>query len=272
MNTRQRRDETLGLILRAGLLPNLIKDSLDPFALAEQAQEAGISCMEVSCRRDRSLELLVQLKERFPGMRFGAASLLEDGPYFDFVQRRRDGFPSIHDAVQAGADFLVSMIAFSPRTYRRYPDLLMVPGVHSPQEAREQLDLGAGLIKVGLSGLYEPAFIKGTYYGAPIHSAVPLLLTGGLRPEKIDAYVDAGMLVGVCGFDLILSGDYASQQQNFDSASARSAMQVYVEAFKAARGKYQSNVDFASANALTIQEQAGCFMNVRNQEEELPGA
>lgn len=264
MNSRQRRDETLGLILRAGLLPNLIKDSLDPFALAEEAGAVGIRCMEVSCRRDRPLELLGRLKERFPDMRFGASSLLEDGPYFDFVQRRRDGFPSIHDAVETGADFLVSMIAFSPRTYRRYPDMLLVPGVHSPQEAREQLDQGAGLIKVGLAGLYEPAYIKGTFYGAPIHSAVPLLLTGGLRPEKIDAYVDAGMLVGVCGFDAILAGDYEAQKQDFDPAVARAAMWAYVEAFQRARAKYQPDVDFASADALAIQEQAGCFMNVRS--------
>lgn len=251
------------MILRSGLLPNLIKDQLDPFSLAEQAQDAGIRCMEVSCRRDDMMKLLPKLKERFPEMRFGAASLIEDGPYFEFLQRRRS-LPSIHDVVEAGADFLVSMIAFSPRTYQRYPDMLIIPGVNSPQEGREQADLGAGLIKFSLRGLYDPGYVKGGLYGVAIHSALPLLLTGGLRPEMIDAYVEAGMLVGVCGFDMILAGEYQEQQQAFDGPAVRAALDVYLEAFRNARAKHQAGVDFESADARLIQEQGGSFMNVRS--------
>ena len=260
----ERRAETLGLILRQGFLPNLIKDRLDPFRLAAQAIEVGVRCMEVSCRRDDTMALVPKLKERFPDMRFGVSSLIEDGAYFDFLQRRGPRFPSIRQAVEAGADFLVSVIAFTPRTYQRYPHLPVVPGVQSPQEAREQLDLGAGLIKFCLRpGGDATSYVKTAFHSGPLHFGVPLLLTGGIRPEKVDALVEAGMLVGVSGFDLILRGQYDALQQDQDDQAVRNAMQAYVEAFAAAREKHLPDVDFASADAVRIQEQSGRFMNVR---------
>lgn len=263
MSTSQSREQTLGLILKQGLLPNLIQDGLDPFLLAEQAWNAGFACMEVSCRRDDTITLLPQLKNRFPDMRFGVSSLIEDGPYYDYLQQRGPRFPSIDEAVEAGADFLVSLIAFSPRTYQRHANLPIVPGVASPQEAREQLDLGAALIKLSLgAGLYDPKHVRATFHGGPMHFGIPLLLTGGLRPELIDTYTEAGMLVAVAGFDLILRDQYEQLQDQYEADFVGTALAQYREAFAAARMKHQPTVDFNSADAATIQAQTGRFMNV----------
>jgi 2-keto-3-deoxy-6-phosphogluconate aldolase len=138
-----------------------------------------------------------------------------------------------------------------------------VPAVHSPQEAREQLDLGAGLIKFCLGGgLYDASYVKATFHSGPIHFGIPLLLTGGVRPEKVDGFVGAGMLVAVVGFDLILKGDYEGQQDRQDDAVVRDALGAYVEAFAEARARHLPHVDFASGDAGRVQEQSGRFMGV----------
>lgn len=258
---REKR-QTLGAILRSGFIPNLINDALDPLRLAGAAQKAGVTALEISCRRPDTLGVLSTLKRAFPGMVFGVSSLIDNGPYFDFLQRRGPRFPSVAEAADSGADFLVSVLPFSAETYTRHPELPIVPGVETAAEAKHQLDLGASLVKFCSPGMKGgPAYVR-SISGGPIHYGLPLLLTGGMRPEMIGDYVEAGMLVAVAGFDLILGDGYGPMQEHPDYEAVTRAVRDYVEAFKKARATHMPEVDFASGDASLIQRQSGKFMNV----------
>jgi len=260
MNAKNR---TLGRMLKAGLVPNLINDPLDPLKLAEAARAAGIQAMEISCRRPDTVAVLQKLKRQFPDMSFGVSSLIEDGPYFDFLQKRGPRFPSVEEAVKSGADFLVSMLAFSPETYRRYRGIPIVPGVETPNDAKIQVDLGASLVKFsGPAMRGGPKYFKGMVNCGPIHFGLPLLITGGMRPELIDQFVEAGMLVAVAGFDLILGERYKEMQAKPDWQAVGQALSAYVKAFADARARHMPKVDFASADPAVIQEQSGKCLNV----------
>lgn len=253
-----RKEQALGRILQTGLLPNLIKDNLSPERAVEAAIAAGVRAFEVSCRRPDTLPLLGRLRASFPEVSFGVSSLIEDGPYFRFLQARGPRFPSIAEAVDAGADFLVSFVAFSEPTYREFRDVAIVPGVSTPDEAKRQLDLGASLVKFSNFTVDQVR----TLNVAPIHFGLPLLVTGGVRTAHVPDLVAAGVLVAVCGFDLILGEHYVPLQQSFDPDAARACVTRYVESFAEARRKFRSGVDFASADPRLIQRQTGQFMNI----------
>lgn len=257
------KNQALGRILKTGIVPNLINDPLDPLKLAEAAHSAGIRAMEISCRRPDTVAVLTSLKKKFPDMSFGVSSLIEDGPYFDFLQRRGPRFPSIREAVEHGADFLVSMLAFSAETYRRYRGIPIVPGVETPNDAKIQVDLGASLVKFsGPAMRGGPGYFRGMVNCGPIHFGLPLLITGGMRPDLIEQFVEVGMLVAVAGFDLILGERYKEMQAKPDWKFIANALAAYVKAFAAARAKFMPKVDFDSADPVLIQKQSGKCLNV----------
>lgn len=251
------KEQALGRILQTGLLPNLINDQLDPEPTVEAAIAAGVRAFEVSCRRPDTISLLKRLRTRFPDASFGVSSLIEDGPYFRYLQQRGPGFPSIAETLDAGAEFLVSYIAFSEDTYRRAAQVPIVPGVASVDEAKRQLDLGASLVK--FSNLPVDA-VRALNVG-PIHFGLPLLVTGGVRASHLPDLVAAGVLVAVCGFDLILGERYQALQQAFDAAQAQERVAAYVAGFAEARRKFRPNVDFMSGDPRIVQQQSGQFMN-----------
>lgn len=257
------KNQALGRILKTGFLPNFINDSLDPVNLAAAAHDAGIRAMEISCRRPDTLAVLQKLKNKFPDMSFGVSSLIEDGPYCDFLQKRGPRFPSIKEAAENGADFLVSMIAFNAETYQRHKNIPIIPGVETPNEAKIQLDYGASLVKFSAPDLSGgPAYFKMMVNSAPIHFGLPLLITGGMKPELIERYVAVGMLVAVAGFDLILGESYQEMQKKPGRKAIIDALAAYTKAFADARAKHMGQISFASADPVLIQKESGKFLNV----------
>lgn len=254
----RRKDVTLGRILKSGLIPVYIHDTLDVVRLAEASIAAGVHAVEVSCRRPDVAVVVKRLRSEFPDLSVGVASLIEDGAYFDFLQRRGPRFPSITEAVDVGADFLVSALPFNQETYDRHRDLPIIPGVHSPSEAKTQLDLGASLVKFGNINALEAEAIN----CSPIHAGFPLLVTGGVRPEHIAALVAAKVLVCVAGYEMILKAHYPAQLKAFDAEVVRTCVSAYTDNFAAARRLHRPDVDFASGDARRIQEQTGQFLNV----------
>lgn len=265
IDTRALEDKhrTLGRILAGGFIPNLIPDALDPVGLAASAAEAGLFAMEISCRRDDTLKVLAELKDRFPEMSFGVSSLIEDGPYYDFLQQRGPRFPSVRQAAESGAEFLVSLIGFGGETHRRHADLVIIPGVETTDEAKTQMDRGASLVKISAPALRGgPAYLRAMMHCGPVHFGLPLLVTGGIRPDLVDSYVEAGALAAVAGFDLILGGRYRDMQAAPDWGFIRDALVAYVDAFRAARARHMGRVNFDSADPVVIQRESGRFLNV----------
>lgn len=254
----RRKDVTLGKILKSGLIPVYVHDTLDVVRLAEASIAAGVHAVEVSCRRPDVAAVVKRLKSEFPDISVGVASLIEDGAYFKFLQRRGPRFPSVAEAVDVGADFLVSALPFNAETYDRYKDLPIIPGVHSPSEAKAQLDMGASLVKFGNINAADAEAIN----CGPVHVGLPLLVTGGVRPEHIADLVAAKVLVCVAGYEMILKSHYSEQLKAFDSGVVRACVAAYTTNIATARRIHRPQVDFASGDPRLIQEQTGQFLNI----------
>jgi 2-dehydro-3-deoxyphosphogluconate aldolase/(4S)-4-hydroxy-2-oxoglutarate aldolase len=258
------RDKALGKILCGGLVPIIVDDRLAALPAVEELLAAGVEAIEVSCRNTRALTVIGEIKKRFPDFVVGAATLLEDGKYREAVTAMGRPVPRIDQAVDAGADFLVSMLPFREATYRRYAATqVIISGVTTPGEAQQAVDWGANLVKFIRSLLPGgPAFFKGI--DPATHRGFPFFLTGGLRPELLADYVEAQVLVFGAGFDLILGDDYQTLAARFVPGRLQKATADYLAALRAARRKFQPQVPFDTKDAAAIARASGRCLNVEN--------
>jgi 2-dehydro-3-deoxyphosphogluconate aldolase/(4S)-4-hydroxy-2-oxoglutarate aldolase len=258
------RVEVLGKILCNGLVPIIVDDRLPALPAVEELLAAGVEVIEVSCRSTRALAVVGEIKKRFPDFVVGVATLLEDGKYREAVSALGRPVPRIDQAVEAGADFLVSMLPFREATYRRYASTqIFISGVTTPGEAQQALDWGANLVKFSRSLLPGgPAFFKNI--DPATHRGFPFFLTGGMRPELLGDYVEAQVLVFGAGFDLILGSDYEAMTTKFVPGRLKKVTQDYLEALRGARRKFQPQVPFESKDAAAIARASGRCLNVGN--------
>ena len=147
-------------------------------AIGEAIYEAGIRIIEVPLNSPQPIESIARLA-RSMGDRalVGAGTVLEP----DQVQQVRD----------AGGRLIVS-----PNTDRQVIEatvaagLVSSPGFFTPSEAFEALRAGADGLKLFPAEAATPAVVKGQRAVLPKH--VPLLVVGGVRPDNMRAYLDAG--------------------------------------------------------------------------------
>ena len=147
-------------------------------AIGEAIFEAGIRIIEVPLNSPDPFESIGRLA-RSMGERalVGAGTVLEP----EDVAAVRD----------AGGRLIVS-----PNTDRRVIEatvaagLVSSPGFFTPSEAFEALRAGAHALKLFPAEAATPAVVKGQR--AVLPKQVPLLVVGGVRPDNMRAYLDAG--------------------------------------------------------------------------------
>ncbi len=256
------RNETVGRILCRGFVPIVIQDRLPPLECLRVVAEAGIEAVEISCRHPEAPALIGAAKREFPGLAVGAATLLEDGRLREWVNATGRPVPSIDEVVDAGADFLVSLLPFRAGTFEKYADShAIICGVATPGEGHQALDHGANLLKfVNPRLLGGAAFFKGL--DPATYKSFPFFVTGGMRPELLAEYIEAGILAVGAGFDLILGPAYEAMQDDFDAARLRDAVVAYLEVLEAARAEHQAHIPFASEDAAAIARASGRCLNV----------
>ena len=256
------RNEVLGKIVGGGLVPIFVDGRFDEEACAKEALRAGLEAVEVSCRHPRAMEVIARLKKSHPRLAVGAASLIEDGRYRDWLWSAGKRVPSIAEAAEAGADFLVSLLPFRQETLQRFAaSHVIISGVTTPGEAHQALDWGANLVKFsGLAALGGPAWLAGM--DGATHKGFPFFVTGGMRPESIGPYVEAQVLVFGAGFEVILGEENCQAlARKFTPAPLRKALARYTAALAEARSKYQPGVPFASKDPAAIAAASGRCLN-----------
>jgi 2-keto-3-deoxy-6-phosphogluconate aldolase len=256
------KSEALGKILYAGFVPVIVADDLPVMGCLEQMVPYGLEAVEISIRHPQALSLIGQAKSRFPQMAIGAAGLVEDGRLRDFLNASGTPLPSIAQCVDAGADFLVSMLPFGEGTYQRYRDShVIVPGVSTAGEGYQALDLGANLlnfVNAHLLGGHEffRALEATTYQTFPYFVATPM------KCHHAGGYVAAGALAIEAGFNLILGPDYRPMQRAFDEELVRERLEPFVHNIARARQHYQEHIPFASRDAEAISKASGRLLNL----------
>lgn len=254
--------ETLGKILYRGFVPIIVGDDLPPLRCIEQLVAVGLEAVEISCRRPEAARFIAEAKREYPQLAVGAATLLEEGRMRDFVNGTGHYVPTIAEAVDAGADFIVSLLPFRELTYARFAGQVgIVAGVRTPGEAAQALDWGANMVKFVTPHLVGgPAFF--TAMDPATYRCFPYFVTGGMKYDVLPGYVAAGVLAFGAGFDLILGADYRSCQAAFDADRVREGLVNYLRTLERARRQYQEHIPFASRDAAAIARASGRCLNI----------
>ena len=254
--------ETLGKILYRGFVPIIVGDDLPPMRTIEQIAAVGIEVVEISCRRPEATRFIAEAKREFPQLAVGAATLLEEGRMRDFVNGTGHYVPTIAEAVDAGADFIVSLLPFREPTYERYAGQVgIVAGVKTPGEAAQALDWGANLLK-----FVTPHLVGGPEFFTAMDPATyrcfPFFVTGGMKHDVLPGYVAAGVLAFGAGFDLILGPEYRSCQAVFEAETVRQGLTSYLRTLDRTRRQYQEHIPFAGKDAAAIARASGRCLNI----------
>ena len=147
-------------------------------AIGEAIYEAGIRIIEVPLNSPDPMASIGRLARRM-----GDRALVGAGTVLDPER--------VAEVREAGGRLIVS-----PNTDRRVIEatvaagLVSSPGFYTPSEAFEALRAGAHGLKLFPAEAATPAVVKGQR--AVLPKDVPLLVVGGVRPDNMRAYLDAG--------------------------------------------------------------------------------
>ena len=256
-------EKTLKTLLKDGFILVFNQDGLDVVETAKAMMDAGFGQMELTCRVSRPLEKLKRLKKELPEFACGLASLIDNPAALDALNAARphDPTPSVRQAVDAGADYLVSAINFRPETYAEFAGKIpIVPGCATATEIVTQHALGANLCKLfPASVIGGPAYIKAI--DPAIHRSVSIVPTGGTNQGNIPEYIDAGVIV--LGGSFSMFGEKTAREiidkQNY--ALLAEKMAEIKQLIKQQRGKKWPNLDFEKASIQEIAETTGKILN-----------
>ncbi|HJV44885.1 MAG TPA: bifunctional 4-hydroxy-2-oxoglutarate aldolase/2-dehydro-3-deoxy-phosphogluconate aldolase [Bacillota bacterium] len=188
--------------------------------VAQSLIEGGVNALEITVDHPSAYEAIQRVSTQF-----GDRAIIGAGTVLDSESAKL--------AIQSGAEFV-----FSPslhpdviRTALRYGKIA-VPGVMTPTEMIQALELGADLVKLFPASGLGVKFIKDIRGPFP---HVPIIPTGGVNLENVASFIEAGVAaVGIGGnlvnLQAINKGDFASI-----TATAKQ----YVQSIKEARSKQQ---------------------------------
>lgn len=146
-------------------------------ATADTLLSAGITSLEISLTTPFALEAVTTLTREL-----GDDAVIGAGTVLDATSARM--------AVDAGARFLVSpsLDAEVIRTGHRY-GVPVFPGVATPTEMVQALELGADALKLFAASAHTPGWLRDVRAALP---QAPLMPTGGVSVESAPEWITAG--------------------------------------------------------------------------------
>lgn len=198
-------DSVLDLILKKKIIAIVRGIPSNRIAgLIDALLEGGISCIEVTYDQSSeegladTLKSLSLIRERFSGrVALGAGTVLSAA--------------QVDKAVAAGAGFILSP-NFDPEVVRRTKaaGAVSIPGAFTPSEIVAARNAGADIVKLFPASFGGPAYVKAVRAPLP---HIPLSAVGGITPENMGAFFEAGVCsVGVGGNlvspALVAAGDF----------------------------------------------------------------
>jgi 2-dehydro-3-deoxyphosphogluconate aldolase/(4S)-4-hydroxy-2-oxoglutarate aldolase len=256
--------KTITTLLRDGFILVFNQDKLDIVRTADALIKAGVNNMEVTCRINKPLEKLARLRKELPNFAAGAASLIDWPGMLNVFNKAnpKDPLPTLQQAVDAGACYLVSPVNFSDESFKTFAGkILMIPGCGSTTEIATQFSKGANLCKVfPAKELGGPAFIKAI--DPAIHKTIGLVPTGGTNAGNIPDYIDAGVLVLGGSFSMIENAAMKKiiDQQNYALLTKEFA--AIKELIDKVRAEKYPNINFAKDSLDQISKVTGRNFNI----------
>jgi 2-dehydro-3-deoxyphosphogluconate aldolase/(4S)-4-hydroxy-2-oxoglutarate aldolase len=209
--------ENLQKLLQSGVIAVVRKVPLDSMEeLAESLINGGVTALEITVDHPDSFTAIQILSQKVKGRALvGAGTVLDS--------------ESARLAIQQGAEFV-----FSPslhpeviRTTLRYGKI-SVPGVMTPTEMVQAMELGADMVKVFPATGLGVQFIKDVR--GPF-SHIPIIPTGGINLENVATFINAGVVAVGVGGNLVNAKAIAIS----DYSSITQTAKQYVQAIQEAR-------------------------------------
>lgn len=167
-----------------GIIPVIkIGDPQDALPLARALADGGLPLMEITFRTGAAAESIRVISKEMPGILVGAGTVLTP--------------EQAESAYDAGARFIVSP-GFNPRVVRRCRELelAVIPGVATPGEMEQAMELGLDLLKFFPAGhAGGPGYLKAV--GAP-YPGLGFIPTGGINAANLNDYLALPNVVA-CG-------------------------------------------------------------------------
>ena len=250
-------------LLRDGFVLVFNQDKLDVVRTAYALGEAGISNMEVTCRIQKPLEEIKKLRKEMPDFVIGAASLIDHPKLLKRYNlgHRSDPLPSVDQAIESGADYLVSAMGFREESYRQYAkEQVMIPGCGTVGEIVEQYARGAHFCKVfPAAQLGGAGFIRAI--DPAIHKRISLIPTGGGSLENMGEYISAGVVVLGGSFSMINEATLKQIIEEQDYALLGSELKAIKEQIDMFRTGQWPSIDWPRAGMAEISKITGRNFN-----------
>lgn len=143
--------------------------------IADALYKGGIRTIEITVDSEKSLELIGQLKEKYPTMKIGTGTVLS--------------LEQAEQVIKSGADFILSpVINKEVIQYVVNQQCVMIPGAYTPTEIFEGFSAGAQIIKLFPAATLGPKYISDV--SAPLTN-IPIAPTGGINEQNLMDYLKA---------------------------------------------------------------------------------
>ena len=257
-------ESTIITLVRDGFILVFNQDKLDIVGAAEALMKAGVNNMEVTCRISRPLEKLGRLRKELPDFVAGVASLIDSSQMLGVYNKAhpQDPLPTVQEAVDGGACYVVSAGNFTDATFERFAGRIpMIPGCGTATEVISQFSKGANLCKIfPAKQLGGPAFVKAI--DPAIHKTISLVPTGGTNASNIPDYIDVGVLVLGGSFSMVDKDTMKKiiDEQDYDLLADELAKTKRL--IDRQRVQKYANLDFAKASLEQISQTTGRNFNV----------
>jgi len=164
----------------------VIDKTEDAVPLANALLAGGLNCIEVTFRTAGAAESIAAIRQAVPGMIVGAGTLLTT--------------ENVRQAIGAGAQFGVSPgLSESVMKIANERDFPLFPGVITPTEVMQALDLGAKYLKFFPAETFGGVNALKALAGPFGHTGVKFIPTGGINAASLPNYLAVPQVAAIGG-------------------------------------------------------------------------
>ena len=185
--------------------------------LAEALLAGGLDVMEITFRTPAASGAIRRIAKAFPQILLGAGTLLDR--------------EQVLEAREAGAVFGLAP-GLNPRVVEAAIDcgMTFVPGVMTPSEVDQALELGCKLQKLFPSGLAGGVEMLKALAGPFAHTGVRFIPMGGINPDNLGGYLKLPIVAAAGGSWMVDRTLIAARRWDEITRLCREALAIAAEA------------------------------------------
>jgi 2-dehydro-3-deoxyphosphogluconate aldolase/(4S)-4-hydroxy-2-oxoglutarate aldolase len=155
------------------ILRGLSREFVD--IVVQAMNETAIRSVEIAANSPDAFGTIAYLRGKYPGIHVGAGTILNR--------------EQLKQAIDSGAEFVLSPTGYTEEIFalcKKYA-VITVPGAMTPMEIKQQVDLGADIVKVFPAAVVGAGFFKDVK--APLGN-IPLMAVGGVNIKNAKEFLD----------------------------------------------------------------------------------